>query len=89
MGKLNMDYYEVEQEGSLITISVGFVFVDEPNELYVAIVECESSGGIRNWSLFYSGMDCNYTFKAEEKQEILVYLNNEEALGAGRSLSYL
>jgi hypothetical protein len=75
---LIIDYHEVETEpDGELNIHVGIQFEDEPDSLYVIQISADVNGWVRAWTLLYNGMDCKYSFKPEEKEEVLVRLSED------------
>lgn len=71
-----IDYYETEADGETLVVYVGVQFEDEPDALYVA--ELALVGGIvRRWALHYNGLDCGYTFRPEEREQLCAYLTDK------------
>ncbi|WNR42536.1 hypothetical protein [Paenibacillus roseipurpureus] len=67
------DYCEQEIIDGKAHIHIGLQFEDEPDSLYVAVLEGDEIGAVSRWQLFYNGFDCNYQFKPHEKEELIHY----------------
>ncbi|NRF89611.1 hypothetical protein HQN89_00980 [Paenibacillus frigoriresistens] len=68
-----MDYCEQEITEGRVQLHVGLQFEDEPDSLYVAELELEENGVVKEWKLFFNGFDCNYTFRPEERETLVLY----------------
>jgi hypothetical protein len=73
---LIIDYHEAETgpDGEL-SIHVGIQFEDEPDSLYVIHIDVDAKDSVKEWTLLFNGADCKYTFKPDEKDEVLTYLS--------------
>jgi hypothetical protein len=78
---LIIDYHEAETgpDGEL-SIHVGIQFEDEPDSLYVIHINADVNGWVKAWMLLFNGVDCKYTFKPEEKEEVRAHLSEDEIL---------
>ncbi|OXM88155.1 hypothetical protein [Paenibacillus rigui] len=78
---MEFDYCELElhEPSGLLQISVGCRFVDEPNELYVIVLDAGEDGAVNRLQLMFNGMDCRYAFKAEESEAVLQYVRTSIA----------
>jgi hypothetical protein len=75
--KMNFDYCEFEKgSAQAMEIYIGCRFIDEPEELYVIHVSAHQDGNAKGLKLLFNGMDCKYSFKAEEKASIVDYIHS-------------
>ena len=58
-------------------IHIGLQFEDEPDSLYVAELEVDDQGVVKQWQLFFNGFDCKYNFRPSEKEEMIHYAVNK------------
>jgi hypothetical protein len=72
---MKFDYCNFEDgpDESLL-IYIGSSFIDEPEELYVIELAALKNGKVLSMKLLFNGMDCKYSFKAEEKALIQTYV---------------
>jgi hypothetical protein len=75
---LIIDYHEAETEpDGELNIHVGIQFEDEPDSLYVIHISADVNGWVKAWTLLFNGVDCKYTFKPEEKEDVLARLSED------------
>jgi hypothetical protein len=75
---VNIDYHEVQrQPGGELIVHIGIQFEDEPDALYVVHITADSEAQVKDWQLLYNGFDCKYTFKSEEKYQLLNHLEQD------------
>ncbi|MFD0694934.1 hypothetical protein ACFQZT_12580 [Paenibacillus sp. GCM10027628] len=67
------DYCEKENTEGLTVLHIGLQFEDEPDALYVAVLELAEDDSVNDWKLFYNGFDCGYAFRPEEKAALIHY----------------
>jgi hypothetical protein len=78
---LIIDYHEAETgPDDELNIHVGIQFEDEPDSLYVIHISADVNGWVKAWTLLFNGVDCKYTFKTEEKAEVLAHLSEDGIL---------
>jgi|GEM_PF-2368764 len=70
---MTFDYCEQENADGQTLLHIGLQFEDEPDSLYVAELKMDGDGIISVWKLYFNGFDCSYSFKPEEKSQLIAY----------------
>ncbi|MEW9699098.1 hypothetical protein [Paenibacillus sp. SI8] len=68
-----IDYCEEEIVEERTQLHIGLQFEDEPGSLYVAELELGVDESVSSWKLYFNGFDCKYTFRHEEKEQLIQY----------------
>lgn len=73
---MNFDYCEMERSGERdsLQVTIGCRFMDEPDELYVILMDVQQDGDVKELKLMFNGMDCKYAFKKEEIDAVFQYV---------------
>ncbi|MFE4572313.1 hypothetical protein [Paenibacillus chitinolyticus] len=77
---MEIDYAEVISTENELNLAVGVHFEDEPDSYYVVDILASPEGRIRSLELLFNGFSCKYTFKPDEKEQLVRYLNAHNPL---------